>query len=74
MRGVTPKCRALLPASELRCYDNADAAPHGLLTRTEAYDAVERFIDGFYNPTGRHSPLGYVSPLSYERVQGAVAA
>jgi transposase InsO family protein len=42
--------------------------------REWAYDAVERYIDGFYNPTRRHSLLGYVSPLSYERQEGPVAA
>ena len=68
------------------CYDNAVAESffaslkkerlHHMVfaTRTEAYDAVERYIDGFYNPTRRHSLLGYVSPLSYERQERAVAA
>jgi putative transposase len=68
------------------CYDNAVAESffaslkkerlHHMVfaTRTEAYDAVERYIDGFYNPTRRHSLLGYVSPLAYERREGEVAA
>lgn len=68
------------------CFDNAVAESffaslkkerlHHMVfaTRTEAYDAVERYIDGFYNPTRRHSLLGYVSPLSYERQEGSVAA
>ena len=68
------------------CYDNAVAESffaslkkerlHHMVfaTRTEAYDAVERYIDGFYNPTRRHSLLGYVSPLAYERQEGAAAA
>jgi putative transposase len=68
------------------CFDNAVAESffaslkkerlHHMVfaTRTEAYDAVERYIDGFYNPTRRHSLLGYVSPLSYERQAGPVAA
>jgi len=29
--------------------------------------AVFQFIEGFYNPTRRHSALGYLSPLEYER-------
>jgi putative transposase len=29
--------------------------------------AVFHFIEGFYNPTRRHSALGYLSPLEYER-------
>lgn len=68
------------------CYDNAVAESffaslkkerlHHMVfaTRTEAYDAVERYIDGFYNPTRRHSLLGYVSPLIYERDGENVAA
>lgn len=60
------------------CYDNAVAESffaslkrsglHQMVfaTRTEAYDAFQRYIDGFYNPTRRHSPLGYVSPMQYE--------
>jgi len=35
-------------------------------TRTEAYDAIAHYVDGFYNPTRRHSTLGYVSPVRYE--------
>jgi putative transposase len=65
------------------CYDNAVAESFfaslkkecvsrtAFATRTEAYDAVERYIDGFYNPTRRHSALGYVSPLLYEQVERA---
>ncbi len=67
------------------CYDNAVAESFfaslkkectsrtAFATRTEAYDAVARYIDGFYNPTRRHSTLGYVSPLRYEQ-QAALAA
>jgi putative transposase len=36
-------------------------------SRTEARMAVFHFIEGFYNPTCRHSALGYLSPLEYER-------
>ncbi|ANI21820.1 hypothetical protein AB870_26180 (plasmid) [Pandoraea faecigallinarum] len=34
-------------------------------TRTDVFDYVERF----YNPTRRHSTLGYVSPIAFEKVQ-----
>ncbi len=68
------------------CYDNAVAESFfaslkkerlhhvAFATRTEAYDAVERYIDGFYNPTRRHSGLGYISPLQYEREAALMAA
>ena len=35
--------------------------------RTEARLAVFDFIEGFYNPRRRHSALGYLSPVEYER-------
>ena len=34
---------------------------------TEARTAVFDFIEGWYNPTRRHSTLGYQSPTNYER-------
>ena len=37
-------------------------------TRTEAYDAIASYIDGFYNPTRRHSALDYLSPIDYEMI------
>ena len=36
-------------------------------SHTEARMAVFHFIEGFYNPSRRHSALGYLSPLEYER-------
>ena len=68
------------------CYDNAVAESFfaslkkerlhhmGFATRTEAYDAIERYIDGFYNPSRRHSALGYISPLQYEQAGAPIAA
>jgi putative transposase len=29
--------------------------------------AVFHFIEDFYNPTRRHSPLGYLSPIEFAR-------
>ncbi|MGQ5702864.1 IS3 family transposase [Sandaracinobacteroides sp. A072] len=40
---------------------------HRFRSHTEARMAVFHFIEGFYNPTRRHSALGYLSPLEYER-------
>jgi putative transposase len=68
------------------CYDNAVAESFfaslkkerlhhmAFATRTEAYDAIARYIDGFYNPARRHSALGNTSPLQYEREGVAMAA
>ena len=35
-------------------------------TRIQARIAVFEFIEGFYNPTRRHSTNGYLSPANYE--------
>ncbi len=36
-------------------------------SQAEARMAVFRFIEGFYNPARRHSALGYLSPINFER-------
>lgn len=36
-------------------------------TKAEARMAVFEFIEGWYNPGRRHSALGYLSPIQYER-------
>jgi putative transposase len=36
-------------------------------TRTEARLAVFTWIEGWYNPRRRHSALGYLSPVNFER-------
>jgi hypothetical protein len=43
-------------------------------TQAEARHAVFAFIEGFYNPRRRHSSIGYLSPLDYERQHCARAA
>lgn len=62
------------------CYDNAVAESFfGTLkqelihrdhyaTRAQADTAIADYIDNFYNPIRRHSTLGYVSPVDYERM------
>ena len=37
-------------------------------TRDAARLAVFRYIEGFYNPHRRHSALGYLSPVEYEKM------
>ena len=36
-------------------------------SQAEARMAVFRSIEGWYNPRRRHSALGYLSPVEYER-------
>ena len=42
-------------------------------TQAEARMAVFQFIEGFYNPRRRHSSLGYLSPIAFERQYAATA-
>jgi len=61
------------------CYDNAMCESfnatlecellikHRFRTQREAEAAVFDFIEAWYNPHRRHSSLGYLSPINYER-------
>jgi putative transposase len=67
------------------CYDNAMCesfnatlecellVKHRFKTHCEASLAIFDFIEGWYNPHRRHSALGYLSPINYERKMNAVA-
>ena len=60
------------------CYDNAVAESFFASLKTEWVDhedyatptaarvSIAEYIDGFYNPTRRHSHLDYVSPIEFE--------
>jgi putative transposase len=39
---------------------------HRFATKAAAQIAVFRFIEGFYNPSRRHSSIGYMSPIQFE--------
>jgi hypothetical protein len=47
------------------------SSPRWFKTQAEARIAVFEFIEGFYNPRRRHSSIGYLSPLDYERRHAA---
>ena len=40
---------------------------HRFQTKSEARLAIFRFIEGWYNPKRRHSALGYLSPIQFEK-------
>jgi transposase InsO family protein len=43
-------------------------------TRIAAETAIGRYIDAFYNPTRRHSALGFKSPIQFESLPLKLAA
>lgn len=50
--------------------DNAD----DLESRASATMSISEYIDGFYNPTRRHSTLNYLSPIEFELLQSVKRA
>jgi putative transposase len=55
-------CESFFATLECELIDRRRFRSHG-----EAQMAVFQFIEGFYNPSRRHSALGYLSPIEYER-------
>ena len=45
---------------------------HTWPTRAGLAQAIFQWIEGFYNPTRRHSTLGYLSPVDYETSVGGM--
>jgi len=45
-----------------------------LTDQAEARQAIFHFIEGWYNPRRRHSALGYLSPINYERKSAPLCA
>ena len=48
------------------------ARPAHWATRAELARAIFEWIEAFYNPTRRHSTLGYLSPIDYETARGMI--
>jgi putative transposase len=42
-------------------------ARYRFVSQTEATMAVFSYIEGWYNPARRHSGIGYLSPIAYEK-------
>jgi Integrase core domain len=63
----------ILPRSETSSYSTTSHVGARALgrrrfkTQAEARIAVFEFVEGFYNPRRRHSSIGYLSPIEYER-------
>jgi len=61
-RGVNAVSESFFATLEHELLADADFA-----TRAAAYHAIFEFIEVWYNRERRHSSLGYVSPVQYER-------
>jgi putative transposase len=56
-------CESFFATLECELLDRRTFRSHA-----EARAAIFRFIEGWYNPHRRHSTLGYLSPINYERL------
>ena len=66
--GLRRRCLRQRDGRELLRHPRVRAArPAQLPTKAEARMAIFDFIEGWYNPHRRHSSLGYLSPINYER-------
>lgn len=61
-------CESFFATLECELLDRRTFRSHA-----EARTAIFRFIEGWYNPHRRHSTLGYLSPINYERLHANAA-
>lgn len=61
-RSINAACESFFATLEGELLDRNKFHSH-----SEAKMAVFTFIEGWYNPTRRHSALDYLSPMNYER-------
>ncbi len=70
--GVSSSFRYVESVSYEACPGHRSAAVNFRRARLLA-KLVFEFIEGFYNPRRRHSSIGYLSPIDYERRHQEVA-
>ena len=68
-RGVNAMAESFFATLECELLDRKTFATHA-----EARAAVFEFVEGWYNTRRRHSALGYVSPLEFERLHATASA
>ena len=61
-RSINAVAESFFSTLKIELVHDADWATHG-----EAYTAVAEYLEIFYNTQRRHSTLGYVSPIAFER-------
>jgi hypothetical protein len=55
----------------LQFIEDGAHGPQGVQDQSASSRDVFDYIERFYNPTRRHSTLGYVSPIQFEKAQEA---
>ena len=71
-RGSTPPSRLSFPRALV--FPPEVLHRRRFQSQAEARMALFQWLEGWYNPHRRHSALGYLSPVNYERRQLAVSA
>jgi putative transposase len=60
-------CESFFATLECELLDRELLDRERLRTHADARAALFDYIEGWYNPRRRHSALGYLSPMAYER-------